>query len=228
MTATQPPKPRLRRPVLWISVAAGLVLAFGAVAAGYAVGAASSSSEAAEVAADPSARPEPEASAPSVALPEAEQSEPVSVIPAECARIYTADWSAQLGPELILNPSWAEDPASGVRYGTDDGGLVTVLEATTKLTCIWGDEATAIGGMITTNLAMLTPEQQESTLAHMAEIADSCYEELGGTRCISEVEHEGKNWGESHFVREGVWVATKWIYVAPDGYTHDIVNTLWP
>lgn len=228
MTATQPPKPRLRRPVLWISIAAGLVLAFGAVAAGYAVGAGPSGGEAAEAVAEtPSARPEPESSAPSAPLPEPSE-EPVSVIPASCAGIYSTDWSAQLGPELMLNPSWAEDPANGVRYGTDDEGLQTVLESTTQLTCIWGDEHGEGGGTITTNLAMLSPEQQESTLAHLAGTADSCYEEIGGTRCTSEVEHEGKNWGESHFVREGIWVATKWVYVAPDGYTHDIVNTLWP
>jgi hypothetical protein len=33
--------------------------------------------------------------------------------------------------------------------------------------------------------------------------------------------------GESHFVRGDGWVTTAWINFAPEGYTEDIVSTLW-
>lgn len=228
MTATQPPKPRLRRPVLWISVAAGLVLAFGAVAAGYAVGAASSSSEAAEVAADPSARPEPEASAPSVALPEAEPSEEsVSVIPAECSGIYSSDWSAQLDG-YVLNPAWTADPDRNSVIDVTDDELNAIVQAGDPLRCQWGHENGGSDRSLRTVVIAVTAEQSAAVLARLQTLGFSCYEELGGTRCVSEESDDNGTWGESHFVREGVWIATRWMNLAPDGYTHDIVNTLWP
>ena len=35
------------------------------------------------------------------------------------------------------------------------------------------------------------------------------------------------NWGESHFIRDGIWIATKWVNASPDGYTHDMVTTIF-
>lgn len=227
MTATQPPKPRLRRPVLWISIAAGLVLAFGAVAAGYAVGAGTSDSEAAEAAAEPSARPEPEASAPSVPLPEPEPSEePVSIIPAECSGIYTTDWSTQLDG-YVLNPEWAaEDRNSAIDTGDDE--LNAILKAGDPLRCQWGHESGGSDRSLKTAVVAVTADQSAVVLARLQAREFSCYEELGGTRCVLEENDDNGTSGESHFVRDGVWIATRWMNMAPDGYTHDIVNTLWP
>ena len=33
--------------------------------------------------------------------------------------------------------------------------------------------------------------------------------------------------GETHFLGDGGWVATRWINVDPPGYTEDIVATIW-
>lgn len=44
---------------------------------------------------------------------------------------------------------------------------------------------------------------------------------------MSEVVDDNGTVGESHFLREGVWLATWWLNIAPDGYTHDIVAALW-
>lgn len=213
--------------MLWISIAAGLVLAFGAVAAGYAVGAASSSSEAAEVAADPSARPEPEASTPGVALPEVEPSEPVSAIPAECSGIYSSDWSAQLDG-YVLNPAWTADPDLNSAIDLPDDELNAIVQAGDPLRCQWGHENGGSDRSLRTVVIAVAPEQSAAVLARLQTLGFSCYEELEGTRCVSEESDDNGTWGESHFVREGVWIATRWMNLAPDGYTHDIVNTLWP
>jgi hypothetical protein len=33
--------------------------------------------------------------------------------------------------------------------------------------------------------------------------------------------------GETHFVRGDGWVSTAWVNFTPEGYTEDIVSTLW-
>ena len=69
--------------------------------------------------------------------------------------------------------------------------------------------------------------QQEETLAHLGDLGYNCYEELEGTRCVVEQEGEVGAFGESHFMRSGIWIATGWVNAAPDGYTHDIVATVF-
>ena len=46
-------------------------------------------------------------------------------------------------------------------------------------------------------------------------------------RCIDQHEAEAGAWGESHFLREGVWIATGWVNAGPNGYTHDMVTTIF-
>jgi hypothetical protein len=149
------------------------------------------------------------------------------LIPADCAKIYTKDWAPEMNG-LALNPEWTADPASGVRYGSRDTGLVTVLEATTKVTCVWADpRGGGDTGGLTTNVARLTADQEASVREHLSSSGYTCYDELKGTRCVSEVVDDNGTVGESHFLREGVWLATWWLNIAPDGYTHDIVAALW-
>ena len=54
-----------------------------------------------------------------------------------------------------------------------------------------------------------------------------CYEESGGTRCVGEWEGVAGSAGESHFLREGLWIATRWDGPAVSGYTADIIAQLF-
>ena len=164
------------------------------------------------------------------ATPPAGETEPPvgagAAIPSTCGEIYTRDWSAELGG-LVLNPPWTETPGNGPFWGSNDNGAVTVLEATTELTCAWvGSNGGGDVGIIT-NIAALTPEQLASTVAYLGRIGQTCYEELEGTRCVVEWNSEGGDSGESHFLREGIWSATRWSNVAADGYTHDIATAIF-
>jgi hypothetical protein len=147
--------------------------------------------------------------------------------PSSCADIYTIDWSMNLSP-LVLNPAWAQDPASGVHNGTDDAGLATVLEDTATVTCMWGKASGGGDVGLTTNVAVLTEPQQADVASRLRGLGYSCFEELKGLRCVTETIEDAGSWGESHFLREGLWLATKWVNASPEGYTHDIVNTLFP
>jgi hypothetical protein len=229
MTAAQPPasdhRPLLRRPVFWIVAVVVVALAALVVAAGMMLAGDAASTDAAGA----TERPVPTQTTAPTPVPSvtAEPAASGPSIPADCAGIYTKDWAPEMDG-LVLNPAWTDDPASGVRYGSNDTGLVTVLEATTKVTCVW---ANATGGSdaggLTTNVAALTPEQSTDVLAHMEELGYDCYEELAGTRCVTETFNDNGTIGESHFVREGIWVATWWLNVGPDGYTHDVVTAIF-
>jgi hypothetical protein len=229
-----PPAPRpplVRRPLFWLILAAGLLLVALAIAIGLAIRASGGASDAASTmpptstqsTAGSDAVTPPSTDAPATDPPEAS----VIDIPATCAGIYTRDWSAEMAPR-VLNPAWIDDPVRGFkRWGSNDVGLVTVLEATTRLECNWVPESGAGHLFLVTGVAQLTPDQQGSTLDYLAESDMECYDELSGTRCVMEREEAGETWGESHFLREGIWIATRWGGNGPDGYTHDIVAAIF-
>lgn len=230
MTATPPPKPFVQRAAFWGSIVASLVLAGGAVAAGYLVTQSGNSASGATTGSDENgqARPAPEASGMGVLVPSDEPAtEASSQIPPNCADMYSTDWATLLGPELVLNPSWSEDTESGVRFGSANASLEAVLQSATKLTCVWANEDGGSGAGLTTNIAVITAEQQASARETMEGFGSDCFDELSGIRCVVESSDDGETWGESHFMRDGIWIATRWINTSPDGYTHDIVNTLW-
>ncbi len=230
MSQAQPdPRPSLfRRPAFWLIVVASLLLIVVAVVVGIALGAGragDASSTGTPVPTTDAAGPTDAANASSP--PPTASAAPGVAIPASCADIYTRDWSADLAPR-VLNPAWISDPGSGFkRYGSNDVGLVTMLEATTRLECNWVPESGAGHVFLVTGIAELTPEQQVSTLDHLTGAGFACSEELAGTRCLIEGEGGGENWGESHFLRDGIWIATRWGGSGPNGYTHDIVAAIF-
>jgi hypothetical protein len=221
-----PRPPLVRRPAFWLVVVVALLLVAVASVLGLMLGAGRGTDVAASDTATPGAVTDAATTPPAAATEAPSTADAAVVIPASCAEIYTRDWSAALGG-LVLNPSWAETPGNGPFWGSNDNGAVTVLEATTKLTCAWVGSTGGGDVGIITNLADLTPEQVSSILAHLASIGHTCYEELGGTRCVVEWNSEAGDSGESHFVREGIWSATRWSNTVADGYTHDIATALF-
>lgn len=223
---SDPRPPLVRRPAFWLVVVAALLLVAVASVVGLMLGAGRGADVAASNSPTPGTTTGAATTPPAAASEAPPPADTAVAIPASCAEIYTRDWSAGLGG-LVLNPPWTETPANGPFWGSNDNGAVTVLEATTKLTCAWvGSNGGGDAGIIT-NLADLTPEQVSATLSHLASIGQSCYEELGGTRCVVEWNSEAGEAGESHFIREGIWSATRWSNVVADGYTHDIATALF-
>jgi hypothetical protein len=224
-----PRPPLARRASFWLAIAAGLL--FAAIAALLAVallaprGTTDAASTATPTATAPTSAP-PSTTAPPPE-PAPQPAPAVVAIPASCDGIYTRDWSSDLAPR-VLNPTWIDDPANGfTRWGSNDVGLVTMLEGTTKLECNWVPESPGGHVFLVTSVATMTPEQQGSLLDYLATTGMDCYDEWAGTRCVVEGDEGGETWGESHFVREGVWIATRWGGSGPTGYTQDIVTALF-
>ncbi|RUR03606.1 hypothetical protein [Labedella endophytica] len=145
--------------------------------------------------------------------------------PTECGQIYSPEMLASLeATGLPLNDGSVDDS-----LGTTDDDLMAVIAENTTFKCSWGS-AGEYG--LNTNITQVSPEASTAVLERLGVLGFDCYEESEGTRCIqSDIvtdELGTYRMGESHFVRGGVWVATHWVNFAPDGYTQDVIASLWP
>ncbi|WP_400996255.1 hypothetical protein [Agromyces sp. GXQ0307] len=149
-------------------------------------------------------------------------------IPTDCAAIYTFDWSSTFAPDYVLNPEWSTADGAPALSGTDDAVALPVLQDTSQLTCAWlpPDGGDGRVGLVT-NVASVDESQAAAAIAAFQAAGQECYEEEGGTRCVVEFEGVAGSAGESHFLREGLWIATRWDGPAVSGYTLDIATQLF-
>ncbi|KQO95821.1 hypothetical protein [Leifsonia sp. Leaf264] len=148
-------------------------------------------------------------------------------IPSDCSGIYTKDWTPEMRGHA-LNPAWVDGPDGPGISGSNDDELMAVLTDTTVLSCYWVNaRGPSDNGHVTTDIAALTEEQSADVLARMNELGFSCYAEHLGTRCVMEQQSTEGPYGESHFLRDGIWSATAWYSISPDGYTADIEKALF-
>lgn len=201
---------KTRRTLVIVSIASVLAVV-GLVWAGLALTPGESS---AELRAQPS-------SSPAATVP---PSPSPSIIPANCAEVYSTDWASQLDP-YVLNPDWAKAQPS---IGTNDVALKQLLSPNVRLTCQWGKPEGGSDVGLVTSLAQIDSETESLVKSRLNALGWTCYDSSGGVRCVTEGSDANGSWGESQFLREGVWIATRWSNLAPDGYTADIVSTLWP
>jgi hypothetical protein len=170
-------------------------------------------------------RPTPTASASPVAVAGAVTDGPR---PTTCEAIYSPAMLDTFSQTSSLNPAWTATAAAGTRIGTSDPDLTTIIQGTDHLSCVWADPEGGSGSGLVTNVVYVTPEQSAAALQRLRDMGQNCYEELDGTRCVIELDTDGDGVaGESHFLRDGIWLATSFVNAGPDGYTHDIIATIW-
>jgi len=221
----QPPPPAKRR--LWVI--------FGVLAALFAIAAVVAglfwSRDAVTPAATEAARPTPSATAPpSTVTPTptpGSSAAPGTPRPASCNDLYSPEMVAAFG-RMVLNPAWLDDPELDMKIGEDDPVQQAVIEANDSLLCQWAMPEGPSGAGVSTTVVWVDAEDSATIQAHLADRGDSCFEQQGGLRCTSESSNEEGYFGESHFLRDGIWVATEYSNAGPEGYTLDIVNHLWP
>lgn len=180
-------------------------------------------------AAESAGRPQPHSSPAPLAVTAAPAPAPTpdGPHPSTCDQLYSPAMVTAFD-DAVLNPAWAEADDSEVRYGSDDPDLISVIGASTgTLTCVWGNETGGSDSGLTTNVVFVTPEQNAAVQARLVAQGLNCYEELGGMRCLVETSGEAGVTGESHFLRDGIWLATRYVNAGPDGYTHDIIANVW-
>ena len=122
----------------------------------------------------------------------------------------------------VLNPEWAVADGPEV-IGTTDPELAALLTDAEKLSCHWGSQEGGGGVFMFTNFAWIPEATQGEALDRLKSLDYDCYDELEGTRCTIDTSSDGNEAGESHFLRDGVWIASRWSDLAPYGYTYDII-----
>lgn len=162
---------------------------------------------------------------PSVSPIETEKPQAGFEVPGSCEEIYSAGMLAQLqGANPPLN-----DPGVTM-LSTENADLLDIIHGGAQtLRCSWG-EPSEYG--LATNVTAIDAEQSGVILGALPAAGFGC-EALGeGTVCRIEqrgvtLDDEEYTRGETHYIGDGGLVTTAWIDFAPEGYTEDIVATLW-
>ncbi|MFE5411178.1 hypothetical protein [Microbacterium sp. NPDC056569] len=162
---------------------------------------------------------------PSVTPVETEKPQAAFDVPAACEEIYSAAMLAQL---QSANPP-LNDPGVTM-LSTENADLLEIIHGgAPTLRCSWG-QPSEYG--LATNVTAIDAEQQQAVLAALPAAGFGC-EALGdGTVCRIEqrgvtLDDQEYTRGETHYVGGGGLVTTAWINFAPEGYTEDVVATLW-
>lgn len=142
------------------------------------------------------------------------------ILPGSCEDIYGPSMFESLQEDL---PPLNDDTMADPNFSNTDE-LEEKLRSLEYLQCTWGG-AGEVG--IVTAVARVSDEQSDEVLEIMETADFDCYSQLQGTRCVTRTEADGNALGESHFVRDGVWVSTFWLNAPVRGYTESIVEAIW-
>jgi hypothetical protein len=176
-----------------------------------------------------SARPTPTASAEALPVASLPPTNPVGgPAPSTCDTIYSPDMLATFSETHALNPAWTETAEPSTRIGTLDADLSVLISGAQHLSCVWADPVGGSGSGLVTNVVFVTEAQSVAVKERLSAMGQNCYEELEGLRCVFENDTDGEGLaGESHFLRDGIWLATSFVNAGPDGYTHDMIAAIW-
>jgi len=177
----------------------------------------------APTASESSAAPAPSETSSATPSPTAEAG---FTLPGACDALYSPTMLQELNS---TNPP-LNDPGITI-YATETVAALEILNSgIPTLRCSWG--AAGAPGLVT-NVSVVSADQSTALMDAFAGSGMAC-EELGaGTVCRIEQQTIDRNdnivtIGETHYLQGDGWVATHWVDFSPDGYTEDIVATLWP
>lgn len=145
---------------------------------------------------------------------------PIARIPSDCTGLYSESMFAVLSaaaPEL--NPPGFKTVAERV---TSSELAAALTELPPGLECHW---RVNLHSGIGTEVVPVDAAQAAHIEALLAAGGYTPIAESWGTRWVIEFSQE-YTWGESHTLVGGVWFATAWLEIAPDGYTADMVATI--
>jgi hypothetical protein len=147
-------------------------------------------------------------------------------LPASCQTIYS---SGMLSTLQTKNPP-LNDPGITM-YATQDADALQLLSSgAPTIRCTWGRAGSA---GLATNVTVITTAQASALVTSFEQQGYGCTSANGGTLCqiaqkvLDQTTDAVHQTGEEQFVRGNGWIATHWIDFHPDGYTDDVVRTVW-
>ena len=151
----------------------------------------------------------------------------LAILPASCDGLYGRQMEAEFARRSMeVNHVW-----TGIRAataGSADPELVSLLRGKPSLDCFWLDEGGGAEAAVLTVAAEPGPEVVEVVKARLSALGYSHENERGGVRFFTETRENGESRGESHFVRDGIWLATNWYGFGPWGYTSHMAKNVFP
>jgi hypothetical protein len=149
-----------------------------------------------------------------------------TIIPDDCLDLYGQAMEAEFERETMhLNRVWTgarEAPA-----GSTDPQLLTMLPTQLSLDCFWLDETGGTKAAVLTVASEPGPEVTAAVEARLVELGFGRQTDRGGVRYFAEHRIGTESRGESHFVRDGVWLATNWYGFGPWGYTGHMAENVF-
>ena len=129
---------------------------------------------------------------------------------------------------LAANPP-LNDPGVTMNSTQNVVALELLTSGIPPLRCSWG--APSESGLAT-NVSVVDAARTATLLGALRAAGFGCETTWDGTLCQIEqktvdLDDNEVALGEWHFFRGDGWVSTAWINFAPEGYTEDIVDTLW-
>lgn len=150
------------------------------------------------------------------AAEEARAAQTTGTIPGSCEELYPESVRSALQEQGFV-------PTTGGRPGT--AGVLTadtpanqIADDRLAFQCGLAVEGAGGEALQTRVSSGLTPEERDYVIGVLGGGGFGCSELLGGTWCSTS--------DESHFLRDGFWMATAWTY-APDGYTPLVAGAIW-
>ncbi|WP_458041234.1 MULTISPECIES: hypothetical protein [Bacteria] len=153
---------------------------------------------------------------------ETPSSEPVAdiSIPASCEDIYSAEMLSllQTGNPPLNDPGVTMDSTEVPK------ALEVLASGAQTLRCSWGLPS-SYG--LATNVTIVDADQTDAVRDALDAAGFACGDLADGAVCRIQQTEEENSFGESHYLRANGWVSTRWINFGPQGYTEDVVATLW-
>ncbi len=145
-------------------------------------------------------------------------------LPAACEELYSAAMLASLQRRAPLN-----DPGVTMN-STQNVGALEILTPASRRSAARGAPRASPGSPRTCRSS--TPAQSAAVSDALRSAGFACEPIEGGTVCRTEQtvitqDDEQVTLSETHFLRGNGWISTATINFEPEGYTEDIVSTLW-
>jgi hypothetical protein len=181
-----------------------------------------SASPSADASASPSA-PTPSSSSTPTPTATAQAGEDIA-LPTSCEQLYSPAMLSSLQAQVPLN-----DPGVTMTSSQNVEALEVLSSGIPTIRCSWGVPSET---GLATNVSIVDAPQAAALLTAFTNSGFTCQPIEGGTMCVfgQTVIDQDDNivaLGESHVLRGNAWISTATIDFAPDGYTEDIVATLW-
>lgn len=180
--------------------------------------------EPAPTASTPGATPTASASPGSPSPTESERPSDAIELPAACEQLYSPAMLASLQQRAPLN-----DPGVTMTSTQVVEALEVLSSGIPTIRCSWGLPSES--GMAT-NVSLVDADQAAVLLDAFANAGFACESSDEGTVCrhlqtMVDLDDNIVELTETHVLRANAWVSTATVNFATDGYTEDIVATLW-